>query len=381
MQYYNLEKLAADMGASEGAPKEAAWRDLPHLARGVMANMREHTLPRIREANDLHHRLKKIGVGQMTQRQRADIAAEFMGGNAREREAAARLRRMWRGAGMDPDTATDKLQYNRFVRAYNDPSNPQLQKRYERLTGISHSLLTPKTVPGEDLINHGKADDVRALMKARIQDRLHRPSREMMGLVGQHEADIVARYPLDDSFLSGIGGKKLRDVAPPAIVERISKDHGIEDPYHMRHGVTRVVFGRTGKDVERGQYASQTTPLLGFANARSQPVLAHELGHATGVGSLATGPISAVGRLTALKLPEEFRAEMRAQDIMRDWKRRGVASGLPPELSTMSEDELKKHTLFLSTYADKATREIARAGFNARDRLDRFKDRIKGRLK
>jgi len=68
---------------------------------------------------------------------------------------------------------------------------------------------------------------------------------------------------------------------------------------------------------------------------------------------------------------------MRAQDIMRDWQRRGVASGLPAELAQLTPEQLKEHTIPLSTYADAGARHAVNTALDLRDKVRSVKDRLR----
>lgn len=354
--------------------KESAWRDLPYLARGVMSNLRENTLPDLKRAADAQRVLDadpEYFNSEQPLRERARRVADIMQGtrlgDARQNEAVARLLRMYRAAGKDSDAHMYYLWRNRVEKAKDSASNVDAAEQVARLrTRAEHAR---RAVMAEGDIEKAVLNgDVSPIVRTRARE----PSGGLMRATERLMDSLHTTHPLDDDFMQRMGAKPV----PQIIGKRI--EPLVENPHYVTRGLRPIVIGTPGRSVPSvaDSGAAISNLLAAGTIARSQPVLAHELGHATGLGSFLTMPLSALGSLTrihALKLPEEFRAQMRGQDIMRSWHDRGVASDLPAELSTMTPEQLKEHTLPLSTYTDAAARQVFNATLNARDMASRVR--------
>jgi len=371
--------------------KEAAWRDLPYLARGVMANLREHTFPDIQHAAAVRDTLRDpeyINEEQPLE-ERAKRFAQLLPsswGSPREVEAVARLIRMRRAAGQDPFD-------QRAGSIYLDRRNAgQSEKRIDRARRASEherNILYPNMAS----IRYwtGRLDHMSEPLQRVGIDHLDRMRRDR-----PVDADFLQRAgakPVPHDHLAVINGALLNSLqragakpVPQATGTRFDLSGAVDEPHYFRDGLKYTLVGTPGSKIP-----AHLAPGFGFnlgpaaiALAGSQPALAHELGHAKGLGALLTLPLYAGGAragVHALSLPEEFRAQMRAQDTMRKWEESGVSEGLPAELAQMTPEQLKEHTIPLSTYADSAARQIANFGLDARDRLRRFKDRLMNRLR
>jgi len=343
--------------------KEAALRDLPHLARGVMANLREHTLPDIRRAAAARDALRDpsyINTAQ-TLRERAGRFAQLFPpdspmGDAREIEAVARLLRMRRAAGGSAD-----LQDILVHRAAGQQSVRRLQRASKAWAQGNHVGSIVLDADRDALSRYPLLASHSGGIQQSLQERTKSLQRD---------------HPVDADFLRRVGAKPV----PQVIGTRLGGV--VDEPHYLRDGLRHTLVGAPGGKMppELAMGVGYRAGPVGFAIGASQPVLAHELGHATGLGGVVTGPLNTMGqgmRVPALKLPEEFRAQMRGQDIMRDWQRRGVASGLPAELAHLTPEQLKEHTIPLSTYADEATRHVANTALDLRDKARSVKDRLR----
>jgi hypothetical protein len=359
--HYNLEKLAADMGVSEGVTKEAAWRDLPHLARGVLANMQEHTLPDVRRVVAVRDALRDPEYLSMSLplRERAKrIAHVYAGtpmGDARENEVLARLIRMRQAAGKDK-SLLDILQ-GRYATLQSAERRARADRAYQHAPSIGTAMLDMDTASLRR--NAGQLDESSYRLGRAALDRVD---------------DLRRASPIDADFLQRAGAKPV----PQVIGTKLGLPGVVDEPHYFRDGVKHTLVGTPGSKIPEHLAPGFGTNLgpVGMALAGSQPVLAHELGHATGLGGLLTMPLYKAG-VPALKLPEELRAQMRGQDIMRDWQRRGVASGLPAELAQLTPEQLKEHTIPLSTYADAGARHLVNTALDLRDKARSVQDRLR----
>jgi hypothetical protein len=338
--------------------KTSAWSDLPHLARGVLGNLQQHTLPALQQdiaRHDAGDAFQQTNLfdSNIPFKTRLDIATRahnaFEQGPLDERALATALRfgtmvnraRLFE-PGEDNRAADEQHAESRMYRVLgnrmdNESARQGGAQRVARAEQIADSLLDLSERTNKRWRPRALPDVTPAL----------RDAAQHAGGDAFHDADIRQ-----------IGARRAQ--SEPTLWAAGDFDN----PYEMNVDGKPLLIGRAHAPGQSGFLPARAAGGQDVVMAHDMGSLAHELGHATGTDMFRDMYTNAKKQhasspwLAAAMLPEEFRAQMNAHDYMRDWSARGV-QGLPPDPAHMTPEQLAQHTLPLSTYADAAVRGAA----------------------
>jgi len=347
--------------------KTAALSDIPHLARGVWENIKEHTIPAMqqefqREDNSARFRQTNLFDPGVPFKERLALAKQLYDshggthykGPVGDRDLAVALRFGTMAnrsrqpvAGEDPRDAAERRAESRMLFAVGErinaeDSHPRGPERYNRASDIFDHLNDMSLRANQRWARGAEGHDVTPT------------------LYNAAAATARGQGPaLSRADLMQVGARRADTAAP----QHLSMLGDFRDAHQYDVDGRPVLIGRALPDVGN-HFAPENATRPGAIAASNLTSLAHELGHATGTDAFRE--LYAHAKRThkdspwvaAAMIPEEVRAQMNAQDIMRDWSQRGVG-GLPADLSTMPMESLKQHTAPLSTYIDAVIRGVA----------------------
>lgn len=338
--------------------KTSAWSDLPHLARGVLGNLQEHTIPALTQdiaRHDAGEAFQQTNLfdSNIPFKARLDIAKRahnaFEQGPLDERALATALRfgtmvnrsRPYE-PGEDDRAADERHAESRIYRVLGDRMDNEGTRqggaqRTARAEQIADSLLD---------------------LSARLNKKWRPGTMPDVTPALRDSAQRAGGDPFHDADIRQIGARRA---------ESQPKLWGVGDfdnPHELSVDGKPLLIGRAHAPGQSGFLPARTAGDRDIVTAHDMGSLAHELGHATGTDMFRNMYTNAKKQhatspwLAAAMLPEEFRAQMNAQDYMRDWSAQGI-QGLPPDPAHMTPEQLAQHTLPLSTYADAAVRGAA----------------------
>lgn len=348
--------------------KEAALRDVPYLLRGVGLNLKD-TMQTLKQ--DIARRAFNPLDTSVPRDQRLKTLEQMYPGH--NFATALRYADLLTRQGVPPHEITERFAQNNFLPRYQAYATAPMRAAKDLgVTGPAEERLKTRTAQAMNVIHP---------LQALLANHERRVPSQSASLTDRANAMLDAGDARTGSYLTDPAQQQTVGLRPmqPTLVNRafrkvLGEAINLDNATEIDVGGRNIRVGAPRSYINASDVPAYAVPLLPLVAAKNLEALAHELGHQTGnpLVRSATKALYAPGLvpgLGALRFPEELRAQAGAEDILDRFRSAGAP--VRPKLQDMTDEELREHTLPLTTYADSAIREPVSMFYSALDKLKR----------